>query len=59
MKTMINKAACRAYALEQSKLQRLGRFTRVSKEFLDELEASLRNIIASRVHSAPGKGKTL
>lgn len=54
---LINRTACKRAALEISKLK--GRkFTRVSKEFLDDLEANLRASIAARVHAAPGR-KTL
>lgn len=59
MKSLINKKACKEYALAQSQKIRNGRFTRVSKEFLDDLEALLRSSIAARVHRAPTKGKTL
>lgn len=59
MKTLLNKAAAREYALEQSRLQRNGRFTRVSKSFVDGLDAVLRTVIAERVRRHPGIGKTL
>ena len=57
--SLINRSAVRKEALEQSRLQRLGRFTRVSEEFLDAMERVLREVIAGRVHRAPSKGKTL
>lgn len=59
MKSVLNKAACREYALEQSKQLRNGRFKRVSKDFLDMLESSLRAKIAAEVHRAPSVGITL
>lgn len=47
MKSLLNKAACREYALEQSKQQRNGRFKRVGKDFFDELESLVRSQGAS------------
>lgn len=58
-RSLLNRAAVRAFALEQSRQLRLGRFTRVSAGWLDDLEAQLRATIARRVHSAPSIGKTL
>lgn len=59
MRTLLNKSAVREYALAQSRNLRDGRFTRVSSEFLDELEGHVRAAIAARVHRAPSVGKTL
>lgn len=59
MRSLLNRAACKEYALEQSRNLRNGRFTRVSKEFLDDVEAHLRAAIAARVHKAPSLGVTL
>lgn len=57
--SLLNKSKVRAYALEQSRNLRNGRFKRVSKEFIDELEITVRQTIAARVHRAPTKGVTL
>ena len=57
--TIINHRRAREYALQCSKIARNGRFTRVSKEFLLNLESAIRKTIALRVHAAPSKGKTL
>jgi hypothetical protein len=35
------------------------RFTRVSAQFLEKIEAACRRAITSEVHSHPGVGKTL
>lgn len=39
--------------------QRAHKFTRVSKDFLERVEARLRNIIIDEVKDHPSKGKTL
>jgi len=59
VRSLLNHAACREYALEQVKQLRHGRFTRISKEWLDELEGHLKASIAARVHRAASIGKTL
>lgn len=57
--SLLNRAAVRAFTLEQSRHLRLGRFTRISEEWFEELEAHVRTAIAARVHRAPSLGKTL
>lgn len=56
---LINISHTKQYALDQSKLTRQGKFTRVSKDFLDRIEAKLRNVIAAEVKAHPSVGKTL
>lgn len=59
---LINKAAVRKLAMAhiEERAKKGGRkFTRISQSFYDAAEGSLRNWIASRVHSAPSIGKTL
>lgn len=56
--SLINQAKCRAYTLERARATHRP-FTRVSKAFLEALEARLKESIQIRVHSAPSKGKTL
>ncbi len=56
---LINKKHVKDYALAQSKLIRLGRFTRVGKSFLERINSRIAGIIASEIHSHPSKGKTL
>lgn len=54
---LLNRTAVKRHALEISKAK--GRkFTMVSKAFVDQLEAGVRNMLEARVHSARG-GKTL
>jgi hypothetical protein len=59
MKSLLNKSACREYALTQSANLRNGRFTRVSEDLIEELESYVRQKIAGMVHRAPSIGKTL
>jgi len=56
--SLINKAACKKFALEIAKL-RFHKFTRVSKEFLDDMDACLRATIRTRVNGLPSSGKTI
>jgi hypothetical protein len=55
---LINKKAVKTFALEVSK-NRHHKFTRVSGEFLSEMDAHLRSTIRARVMSLPSKGKTI
>src|SRR6185436_12117700 len=43
--SIINRSAVKAFALKVSKERRAGRFERVSKEFLDSVEANLEALI--------------
>lgn len=54
--SLINRAAVKKFALET---QRAHKFERVSKEFLDVVEAELRVAVRRRVLTHPSKGKTL
>jgi hypothetical protein len=54
----INAAKCKRYALKCCE-QRHHKFTRVSREFLEQVNDAVRNLIANKVSSAPSKGKTL
>jgi hypothetical protein len=56
---LINKKNCKTYALEISKAQRNMRFTRVSKDFLDNLELHIGNYIKNKVIEHPSVGVTL
>ena len=56
---LINRSAVKAHALEYSISNRNGKFTRVSKDFLDRINAKLRVLIESEVQSHPSVGKTL
>lgn len=57
--SLINRQAVELLALDFSQKMRRGKFTRVSKEFLDDIEAQVRTMVNHRVHRAPGVGKTL
>jgi len=56
---MIKRSAVRAFAMEVSQLARAGKFTRVSRDFLDVVDRRLAEIVESMVKSHPSKGKTL
>lgn len=43
--SIINRAAVKAYALKVAKERRAGKFTRVSAEFLDSVQANLEALI--------------
>lgn len=49
----------KAFLLQLSEENRGGKFTRVSPEILDRLEAKLRNIARQEIHSHPSVGVTL
>jgi len=59
MTTIISPTKLRQFALECSKEMRGGKFTRVSKEFTDRIEAKVRAIVRAEVHSHPSVGCTL
>lgn len=56
---LTNKSAVKRMALDLSRSTRGGKFTQVSKEFVDECERFLRQHIVNMVHRHPSKGKTL
>ena len=58
-KSVLNRAQAKKVLLQLSKDRRGGKFTRVSKELLDELEAWLVNHMEDIVHSHLSVGKTL
>lgn len=55
----INASAVKKLALKISLNTQGGKFTRVSKEFLEGISAAVAETVAIRVHRAPSKGKTL
>ena len=57
--TLINRAAVKKAALDASQSTRNGKFTRVSKEFLEGINAEVLAMIRGRVHRHPSIGKTL
>ena len=58
MKSLINKKAVKELALNLAK-NRYHKFTRVSKEFLEQMEFNLRGSIQRHIEGLPSKGKTI
>jgi hypothetical protein len=56
---LLCKAHVRAYALEISRRERAGKFTRVSAQFLLAIEAKTKAAIYSAVKAHPSLGVTL
>jgi len=59
MKNIISRTNVKRLALEVSAQHRAGKFTRVSKDFLDRIEAVTKRTIVSEVQRHPSVGKTL
>tara|TARA_R100000458_G_scaffold31613_1_gene29009 strand:+ start:2066 stop:2248 length:183 start_codon:yes stop_codon:yes gene_type:complete len=59
MKNIISRSNVKKLALEVSAQHRAGKFTRVSKDFLDRIEAITKRAIVSEVRRHPSVGKTL
>ena len=55
----INRSAIRRLALDYSKNNKAGRFTRVGEEFFNRINAMVRNMVTSEVQRHPSIGKTL
>jgi len=58
-RSLLNRSAVKDYALSLSSTNRAGKFTRVSKKFLDRMEASFKVHVNDAVHRHPSVGKTL
>jgi hypothetical protein len=56
---LINKSKVKKYILEFAATNRAHKFSRVSQESIDRVEAAARAAAKSIVTSAPSKGKTL
>ena len=56
--SLLNKKAVKQLALELAQ-KRHHEFTRVSPEFVNRIEATVRNIIESSIQSLPSLGKTI
>ena len=56
---LINRRQCKTYALEISDRYKGGKFTRVSQQFLDDIEEDVRVMVYKRVMSHPSVGRTL
>ena len=59
MNSLINKSKVKKYILEFAEANRAHKFTRVSQEAIDRVEAAARAAAKAIVTSAPSKGKTL
>ena len=58
--SMLNRSKTKARVLEIAHKTRMSaKFTRVSPDFLDLLEADLEDAIRRRVHAHPSGGRTL
>jgi len=58
MSKLLSKTHVRQFALDAS--QTMGRpFTRVSQEFIDEVEADLRQMVLKKIRTRPSIGITL
>ena len=55
----INRSAVKRLALDYAKANRAGRFTRVSKDFFQRIDARVRVMITDEVQRHPSIGKTL
>jgi hypothetical protein len=58
MNSLINRAAIKKLALGTAE-KRAHKFTRVSAQFLDDIEAQVRSLVTRKVHAHPSKGQTL
>ena len=56
---LIVRSNCTKYTLEVAKRYRAHTFTRVGKDFLDDIESEVRSLIYRTVMSHPSKGKTI
>jgi hypothetical protein len=59
MNNLINKSKAKKYILEYAANNRAHKYTRVSQETLDRVEAAARSACKAIVTTAPSKGKTL
>ena len=59
MTTLINRSKVKRYILDYASENRAHKFTRVSQEATDRVEAAARSAARAIVTSAPSKGKTL
>jgi len=59
MSKITSSTNVRRFALAVSILNRQGKFKRVSKDFLDRIEAKVRNLIVSEINQHPSVGQTL
>jgi hypothetical protein len=58
MKNLLNKKAVKEFALAIAEI-RVTPFTRVSQEFISDLEQRVQDIVRDSVRNHPTKGKTI
>lgn len=56
---LLNPARVRQYALDIAKQERYHHFTAVSVEFIQRIDAKLRNVIRDEIKRHPSRGKRL
>jgi hypothetical protein len=56
---LINQARTKLLALAWSQKFRNGKFTRVSKAFLEDLDRTVKRELEHKIRTHPSKGKTL
>jgi hypothetical protein len=57
---LINEKAVKAFALERVQVVRAGwKATRVSRQFLDQVNAQLRTLIDNKLRQHPSRGETI
>jgi hypothetical protein len=56
---LLNAAKVRRYALDLAQRERYHHFTAVSVEFIQRMEAKLKNLIRDEVQRHPSRGKRL
>lgn len=60
MKTrFVKPKSVRDYALHLSKTERLGKFTKIRRSFIERIDQKVQRSIEWEVHSHPSIGKTL
>lgn len=55
---VLNKKAVRRLALDLAK-RRTHKFTRVSEEFIDRIDSSVKLLVLREIESLPSKGRTI
>jgi hypothetical protein len=57
--SLLNRKAVKGLALSVAEENKAHTFSRVSPEFLDRIEATLRNLVTDEIHKLPSVGKTI
>lgn len=56
---ILNQARVKRLALDIARRQRTHKFTRVSQEFIQRIDASLKVLIVREINALPSKGRTI